>query len=754
MPDRAPSFPEHTPTTGELIKAAAAARGDKVLAVLGDDRLTYAEAEAQSAALAKGLLASGAGKGTRVGLLAGNSPEWIVGWLGITRMGGVAVLLNTYGKARELGWVLRHADIQVLLTVDAHLGHDYLERLEQAIPGLADQAHERILVESHPYLRSVWTWGDGRRPWAAPVADLVARSAGDHRRAAARVRGRGRPRPTRWRSCTPPAARPTRRGRSTPTAPPCATPTTSGRCATSIEDDVLYTPMPLFWVGGFSFTLIAAMHAGATLVFEEQFEPGATLDLIERERVTQVLGWPHMAKALVDHPSFKDRDLSSIRGGSYAALLPPDQQADAEVPKANSLGMTETLGPHTFDSKDNPLPPEKDGSFGFSVPGVEHKIVDPVTLEDVPVGETGEVWLRGYSLMLGLHKRERADVFTPDGWYRTGDGGHFDEDGHFYFTGRMGDLIKSAGMNITPRDVELVLEAMPEVALAFVAGIPAGERGRGRGRRHRPAARRDPRRGRGEEAGEGGDRQLQGAPPRRRVRRPDRAPVARLRQDRSAEAHRHPRRALRVTHEGVRPVQRGVLRGPLGHVPVAARRGARVPQRAARLLGGVALRRLRRGAPRRRHLHVHARAVNLAQLPQRGLRRDGRPASASMIMMDPPMHERMRKLVNRAFTPRRIAEWEPVVQRVIGGLLDALAGRDALRRRRRLRRAVPGRGDLQIVGVPDGDRQQIRHWTDRMLELEVGNPFPDRRGHRGRHRPAATTCSRSSPTSGATRPTT
>jgi acyl-CoA synthetase (AMP-forming)/AMP-acid ligase II len=79
--------------------------------------------------------------------------------------------------------------------------------------------------------------------------------------------------------------------------------------------------------------------------------------------------------------------------------------------------------------------------------------------------------------MLGLHKKERAEVFTPDGWYRTGDAGYLDEDGHLYFTGRMGDLIKSAGMNITPRDVELVLESFPEVVLAFVSGIPAGERG-------------------------------------------------------------------------------------------------------------------------------------------------------------------------------------------------------------------------------------------------------------------------------------
>ena len=476
MERRATSFPAFTPTSGELARSAAGQWGDKPLAILGDHRLSYADADARSAALAKGLLASGAGKGTRVGLLAGNSPDWIVGWLGVTRMGGVAVLLNTYNKAKELGWLLRHSDAQVLLTVDRHLGHDYLERLEQAIPGLVAQEHERIFLESHPYLRSIWTWGEGRRPWSGPVSDLAARgeSVSDA------LLGECEQEVT-------PADPMVVVYSSGSTADPKGAIHSHGAAVRHahnlwqmrdlIADDVLYTPMPLFWVGGFSFTLIAAMHAGATLVFEDQFEPGATLDLIERERITQVLGWPHMAKALVDHPSFKDRDLSSIRGGSYAALLPQHIQAQAEVPRANSLGMTETLGPHTFDSKDNPLPPEKEGSFGFTVPGVEQKIVDPVTLEDRPTGESGELWLRGYSLMLGLHKKERAEVFTPDGWYRTGDGGYFDEDGHFYFTGRMGDLIKSAGMNITPRDVELALEAMPEVVMAFVTGIDAGERG-------------------------------------------------------------------------------------------------------------------------------------------------------------------------------------------------------------------------------------------------------------------------------------
>jgi acyl-CoA synthetase (AMP-forming)/AMP-acid ligase II len=473
---RTPSFPPFTPTSGELARACAERWGDKTFAVLGDVRLSYAEAEARSAELGKGLLAAGAGKGSRVALLAANSPDWIVGWLGITRIGAVAVLLNTYNKAGELGWVLRHSDAGALLTVDAHLGHDYLDRLERAVPGLAGTTPGRIFVDSHPYLRSVWTWGPGRRGWAAPVDDLVAGGAGvtDGLLAACEAE-------------VTPADPMVVVYSSGSTADPKGAIHTHGAAVRHahnlwqmrdlVADDVLYTPMPLFWVGGFSFTLVAAMHAGATLVFEDQFEPGATLELIERERVTQVLGWPHMAKALVDHPTFAERDLSSVRGGTFAALLPQDQQAGAPVPQANSLGMTETLGPHTFDSKDPPLPPGKEGSFGPSVPGVEHRVVDPVTLRDQPVGTSGELWLRGYSLMLGLHKRERADTFTADGWYRTGDGGYFDDDGHFYFTGRMGDLIKSAGMNITPRDVELVLEAMPEVVMAFVAGVPHPDRG-------------------------------------------------------------------------------------------------------------------------------------------------------------------------------------------------------------------------------------------------------------------------------------
>jgi acyl-CoA synthetase (AMP-forming)/AMP-acid ligase II len=241
--------------------------------------------------------------------------------------------------------------------------------------------------------------------------------------------------------------------------------------------DVVYTPMPLFWVGGLVWALLTCMHAGATVVFEQQFEPGASLDLLERERVTHVIGWPHIAKALTEHPTFPARDLGSIRGGSLDELLPEERRVGDPNLRANTLGMTESLGPPSLEVIGSALPPGKLGSFGRSVPGVEHEVVDPVTRRSLPTGEVGEIWIRGYSLMIGILGRDHADVFEEGGWYATGDCGYLDDDGHLYFKGRLGNVIKSSGTNVTPREVELVIEAQPDVMHAFVAAVPHRDRG-------------------------------------------------------------------------------------------------------------------------------------------------------------------------------------------------------------------------------------------------------------------------------------
>ena len=131
-------FPDFEPTLPVFLETRTAAFGKRPLILLDDERISYAEAASRSAKLARGLLASGVTKGTRVGLLMPNGPDWVVAWLAAARIGAVVVPLNTFYKARELCWVLRHADVHSLLMVPDFLNNDYLERLESGAPGLAN----------------------------------------------------------------------------------------------------------------------------------------------------------------------------------------------------------------------------------------------------------------------------------------------------------------------------------------------------------------------------------------------------------------------------------------------------------------------------------------------------------------------------------------------------------------------------------------------------------------------------------------
>ena len=480
------------PTADRFVRCLADEWGERDLVIIGERRLSYRDLEAESRRLARGLLAGGVGRGSRVALLAPNGPEWVVGWLAAARVGAVVVLLNTFHKARELGWALAHCQADMLLSVDRYLSHDYASRLEDAVPGLAAQPHGAIAVDSCPSLRAVWLWGNaagrqataapggdaaGPRAWAAPVDDLLARAddvpEAQFDAASSAVEPQD-PMVVIYTSGS--TSQP--KGVVHSHATVIVHPFNLLPFRDLLASDVLYTPMPLFWVGGLSYTLVSAMHVGATVVFQERFEPGATLDLVERHRVTHVIGWPHTAKALVEHPSFAERDLSSIRGGSFDALLPEHLRVRDPRRRATSLGMTESLGPHTIEPLNAELPEGKEDSFGRSVPGIEHRIVEEATGAEAATGHTGEIWIRGYPLMLGLLGRDPGEVFEPDGWYRTGDRGRLDDDGHLYFEGRSGTVIKAAGTNVAPREVEAVVEQHPGVMHAFVVGVPADD-GRG-----------------------------------------------------------------------------------------------------------------------------------------------------------------------------------------------------------------------------------------------------------------------------------
>jgi acyl-CoA synthetase (AMP-forming)/AMP-acid ligase II len=238
------------------------------------------------------------------------------------------------------------------------------------------------------------------------------------------------------------------------------------------RDDVMFTSMPPFWIGGLITGIFQVLHVGATLVTQSSFEPGTALDLIEQERATIVTGWPQQGKTLREHPTYMPARVATVVRTSMPDLVPPEHQPPAV--SSTSLGMTEMCSVHTSWDQYDALPESKRGAFGKSLPGLSHKVVDPDTLEELPVGVDGELWARGYSLMQGLHRREREEVFEPDGWYRTGDAGHFDEDGWFYFTGRLGEMIKTpGGANVAPAEVEAALMAYTDVHEAYVTGIPA-----------------------------------------------------------------------------------------------------------------------------------------------------------------------------------------------------------------------------------------------------------------------------------------
>lgn len=131
-------FPDYEPTAPNFIRSLAARYADNPMIVLDDQRLSYAEADAESARMASGLLDAGVGKGTHVGMLLPNGPDWVLTWLAITRIGAIAVPFNTFFQGRELVWMLDHADVEVFVTAASFLGHDYLERLELSVAGLAE----------------------------------------------------------------------------------------------------------------------------------------------------------------------------------------------------------------------------------------------------------------------------------------------------------------------------------------------------------------------------------------------------------------------------------------------------------------------------------------------------------------------------------------------------------------------------------------------------------------------------------------
>ncbi|OMC03279.1 AMP-binding protein [Mycobacterium sp. NS-7484] len=400
------------------------------LLICDGDRISYAEAERRSASVARGLIHLGAGKGTHVGLLYPNGIDFVVAMLAAARIGAVVVPYSTFLTATELTHQLLDSDTAILLSAWSYRNHDYVQRLDGVTapclrhvlfdlphadgPDLAGLEDD---VDESDVLAIIYTSGSTGAPKGVvhTHGGLLA-----HQRSLNQIRG-------------------------------------------LTATDRLFCNSPFFWIGGFAFGLLATMVAGATLICSTASDAGATLDLLEEEKPTITNGFVAGIAELARHPSYPDRMFSARRGNLYPIMTPDSRPADPEL-RHNMLGMTETGSVVLIDADEGDQPEHRRGSYGRPAPGFETKVL-----------ASGELCVRGPYLMQGYYGRNREDCFDADGWFHTGDLVRVDADGYVYFLGRAGSMIKTAGANVTPGEVEKALAALGYSA--HVIGLPDTDRG-------------------------------------------------------------------------------------------------------------------------------------------------------------------------------------------------------------------------------------------------------------------------------------
>jgi acyl-CoA synthetase (AMP-forming)/AMP-acid ligase II len=442
--------------------------------LLGDAtvRWTYAELLQQSRRVAKALLATGVGKGTRVGVLMGNRPEAVATVFGAALAGAVTVPLSTFSPKPELSFLLAHADLSVLLLQTTMGNRRFAADVVELCPAAAGSTP--IRDATYPYLRHGFALGPepdrrGLASWDAFLqrGDAIDNELLDAVGAEVRSSDLGVIVYSSGTTDRPKGVVLSHRAVALQWWTQAAL---FGRD----ESTRVWCAFPIFWTAGLNTAMGATLAAGATWVTQERFEPGHALRLLERERVTEPHTFAHEARALEEHPDWASTDLSSCTRvfGKSVFTRHPSVTPDTTWNMPVGYGLSETSSFLTGLPWTTPREVFRKGSYGRLLPGNELRVVDPETGRALGPDEEGELVVRGPTLMEHYVKRTRAECFDTDGFYRTGDLGSYDEDGYVFFSGRLTDMIKTAGANVSPAEIEVVLHAYEPVKLARAIGIP------------------------------------------------------------------------------------------------------------------------------------------------------------------------------------------------------------------------------------------------------------------------------------------
>ena len=450
-------------TLSDLLEELAAQHADHLAVIADDGEYSYAALAARAGRLAAGLRARGVRRGDRVGILATNRIEWLEICFGASAAGAVVVPISTWSKPAELAFIIDDAAIGMLFAMASVANEDFVAGLRSIRPHVPS-LHTLVMVGSEApddqWLRydDLFAAQDcllapGDRPSAADDALILYTSGTTSKPKAVRLKHYGL----------------------------IENGFNIGERQKLRPVDRVLAAVPLFWAYGSANLLPASFTHAATIVLQDRFEPSRALELIERYRCTVIYTLPAMTSALIADPKFAAERTRTLRtgltiGNSQDIINAADVLGAREI--CNIYGSSETYGNCCVTPAEWPLE-RRATCQGPPLPGVSLRLVSPDGGAIRELGEDGQIEVSGYLMpgYGGQSASHNATVFTPDGWYRTGDIGRLTESGDLVFQGRNSEMIKRSGINVSPAEVEDLLMQHGDVAEAAVVGAPDPDRG-------------------------------------------------------------------------------------------------------------------------------------------------------------------------------------------------------------------------------------------------------------------------------------
>jgi fatty-acyl-CoA synthase len=475
----------HMTTIGNLLDDTATKYQEKEALVYHERglRYTFGEFQAICNQAARGFMSLGIQKGENIAIWATNVPEWVISQFATAKMGGVLVTVNTSYRVHELEYLLRQSESTTLLLMDSYRDANYLAMIQEICPELQTCEPGALQSKRLPHLKNVIYLGNERQPGMFLWSDLLER--------AVLVTEEGRI--ARQAMLLPDDVINMQYTSGTTGFPKGVMLSHVNIVNNAIKvaecqrlglEDKVCIPVPFFHCFGCVMGTLACVATGATMVPVIAFEPGVVLAVVEAERCTALYGVPTMFIAELNHPTFAERDLSSLRTGIMAGSLCPIEVMKKVVDQMGIRDITIAYGQTEASPVITQTVPEDSLERKVSTVGrlhveVEAKIIDPATGDILPPGVQGELCTRGYLVMKGYYNmpEETVKAIDHEGWLHTGDLATVDEEGYYRITGRLKDMIIRGGENIYPREVEEFLYTHPKVLDVQIVGVPDAKYG-------------------------------------------------------------------------------------------------------------------------------------------------------------------------------------------------------------------------------------------------------------------------------------